>query len=48
MASSAGLIEHDAWQSAGVAAYLPKPVAQADLFAAILTHLCHLLPPFLA
>ena len=35
MASSAGLIEHEAWQSAGVAAYLPKPVAQADLFAAI-------------
>jgi PAS domain S-box-containing protein len=35
MASSAGLIDRDTWQSAGIGAYLPKPVAAADLLAAI-------------
>jgi hypothetical protein len=35
MASSAGLIDREMWQSAGIAAYLPKPVAKADFLAAI-------------
>ncbi|NJD24717.1 MAG: response regulator [Betaproteobacteria bacterium] len=35
MVSSAGLIDRDKWQPAGIAACLPKPVAAADLIAAI-------------
>jgi len=35
MASSAGLIDRHVWQSAGIAAYLPKPVSATDLLAEV-------------
>ena len=35
MASSAGPIDRDAWQSAGIAACLPKPLVAAELLAVI-------------